>query len=232
MKMIQDLVKDGLWRRNIVLSQLLALCPLLAVTTTLVNGLGMGIATTAVLVGSNFTVSLLRKKIHVDIRIPVFVVIIATLVTIVDQSMNAYLHELHKVLGLFIPLIVTNCAVLGRAESFAFKNPVWSATLDGLFMGLGFTWSLMLIGALREFFGSGTVLSGLALLGGETLKKLEINVLPGYGGFLIALLPPGGFIAVGCVLALKKHLEESGARPQVQELPVLQSSMTPGASHG
>jgi Na+-translocating ferredoxin:NAD+ oxidoreductase subunit E len=199
-------LKEGVWTNNIVLNQLLALCPLLAVSTTAINGLGMGLATTLVLVMSNVSVSLLRRFIHSDIRIPCFVVVIATLVTITEQLMNAYTHELHRVLGLFIPLIVTNCAVLGRAESFAYKNGVVPSAVDGLGMGLGFTWSLTLIGALREVLGSGTLLAGASLLGGEALKPLEMTLIHDYKGFLIALLPPGGFLAVGFVLAIKRYL--------------------------
>jgi len=214
------LVKDGLWTRNIVLSQLLALCPLLAVTTTAVNGLGMGLATTVVLVASNLSVSALRRFIAKEIRIPAFVVLIATVVTMIDQSMNAYVHELHKVLGLFIPLIVTNCAVLGRAESFAYKNPPLPSLIDGLAMGVGFALSLTVIGSLREVVGSGTLFVGASLLGGERLRFLETTVLPHYRGFLIALLPPGGFLTVGFVLALKKHRERA-RETESQSLPVL-----------
>lgn len=220
----REVLKDGLWTRNIVLSQLLALCPLLAVTTTAVNGLGMGIATCFVLVFSNLTVSILRRFIDRDIRIPCFVVVIATLVTVVDQLMNAYVHDLHKVLGLFIPLIVTNCAVLGRAESFAYKNPPLLSFLDGLAMGLGFAWSLTLIGGLREIVGSGTLFSGASLLGGEGLRVLEVTILPSYRGFLVALLPPGGFVAVGLVLAMKKHLEHQRREQDGQQLPVLETA--------
>jgi Na+-translocating ferredoxin:NAD+ oxidoreductase subunit E len=216
------LLKDGLWTRNIVLNQLLALCPLLAVSTTAVNGLGLGLATTAVLVLSNVAISLLRRLIHRDIRIPCFIIVIASLVTVTDQLMNAYLHELHKVLGLFIPLIVTNCAVLGRAESFAYRNSVGASALDGFGMGVGFAWSLTLIGAMREILGSGTLFSGAALLGGPALKSLELTIIPNYRGFVIALLPPGGFLAVGFILAAKAAWERSlAARSQIIELPVL-----------
>jgi Na+-translocating ferredoxin:NAD+ oxidoreductase subunit E len=217
------LLKDGLWTRNIVLNQLLALCPLLAVSTTAVNGLGLGLATTAVLVLSNMAISALRRFIHPDIRIPCFIVVIASLVTVTDQLMNAYLHELHKVLGLFIPLIVTNCAVLGRAESFAYRNSLGAAALDGFGMGIGFAWSLTLIGAVREVLGSGTLFAGAALLGGPALKSLELTIIPEYRGFVIALLPPGGFLAVAFVLAGKVAFERSlPARPEILELPVLQ----------
>lgn len=216
-----QLLKDGLWNRNIVLNQLLALCPLLAVTTTAINGLGMGIATTLVLVLSNMGVSLLRKAIARDIRIPCFVVIIASVVTVVDQMMNAYVHDLHKVLGLFIPLIVTNCAVLGRAESFGYRNKVLPSALDGLFMGLGFAWSLVLIGALRELTGSGTLFQGASLLGGKLLAPLETVVIPDYRGFVISILPPGGFLAVGLVLAGKKAWESRPRVSESSELPVL-----------
>jgi len=210
--------KEGLWTRNIVLSQLLALCPLLAVTTTAINGLGMGMATTLVLVVSNLSVSLLRRLIARDLRIPSFVVIIAGVVTVVDLGMNAYVHDLHKVLGLFIPLIVTNCAVLGRAESFAYKQAPLPSLLDGLFMGVGFAMSLTVIGALREVVGSGTLFAGAALLGGESLRFMELTLLDGYGGFLIALLPPGGFFAVGIVLAMKRLWEARASNPTPSEL--------------
>lgn len=218
------LLKEGVWTNNIVFNQLLALCPLLAVSTTAINGLGMGLATTLVLVMSNVSVSACRRLIHQDIRIPCFVVLIATLVTITEQLMNAYLHDLHRVLGLFIPLIVTNCAVLGRAESFAYKSGIAASALDGLGTGLGFAWSLTLIGALREVFGSGTLLAGASLLGGDMLRPFEMTVIEDYRGFLIALLPPGGFLAVGFILALKSHLgRQRRSVLHTNALPVIQS---------
>ncbi len=208
------LARDGLWDNNIVFAQSLALCPLLAVTGTATNGLGMGIASTAVLVLSGLLVALLRGSITPEVRIPVFVLIIAMLVTLVDLFMNAWLHELHQVLGLFIPLIVTNCAILGRAESFASRNPVLPAMVDGLMMGLGFTLVLVVLGAVREIIGSGTLFAGAALLLGESMAFLEITVIPDYRGFLLAILPPGGFIALGFILAGKRLLDQRRARRQ------------------
>ena len=149
--------RDGLWSNNVALSQMLALCPLLAVTTGATNGLGMGLATTAVLMVSNVIISAFRSVISPEVRIPVYVLLIASIVTLVDMGMNAWLHELHKVLGLFIPLIVTNCAILGRAESFASRQPIAAALLDGIMMGLGFTLVLVVLGACREVLGSGTL---------------------------------------------------------------------------
>ncbi|NOZ36869.1 MAG: electron transport complex subunit E, partial [Gammaproteobacteria bacterium] len=160
----KKIIRDGLWDNNITFSQLLALCPLLAVTNTATNGLGMGLATAAVLLLSGMTVSLFRNLITPEIRIPVFVLIIAAIVTLVDMAMNAWLHDLHKVLGLFIPLIVTNCAILGRAEAFASKNEVAPSAVDGLMMGLGFTLALVILGAVREIIGSGTLFANAALL--------------------------------------------------------------------
>ncbi len=198
---------DGLWNNNIVFSQLLALCPLLAVTSTATNGLGMGLATTAVLLLSGMTVSLFRHLITPEVRIPVFVLIIATIVTLVDMSMNAWLHDLHKVLGLFIPLIVTNCAILGRAEAFASKNAVTPSILDGLMMGLGFTLALVTLGAAREIIGSGTLFANAALLLGDSLTFLELHLIPDYSGFLLVVLPPGGFLVLGFLLAGKRILD-------------------------
>jgi electron transport complex protein RnfE len=209
------LARDGLWANNVVFAQLLALCPLLAVTGTATNGLGLGLASTFVMVMSAILVATLRGVITPDVRIPVFVLIIAVLVTLVDLAMNAWLHDLHKVLGLFIPLIVTNCAILGRAESFASRNPVLPALVDGLMMGVGFTLSLVLLGATREMIGSGSLFSGAALLLGEGMGFLELTLIPDYGGFLLAILPPGGFILLGFILAGKRLLDESFASRKV-----------------
>lgn len=198
------ITRDGIWNNNVVFGQMLALCPLLAVTSTATNGLGMGIATTVVLVASNIAVSTLRGLIPSEVRIPVFVLLIAALVTLVDMMMNAWLHELHKVLGLFIPLIVTNCAILGRAESFAFKQPVSASAVDGLMMGLGFTLALIVLGASREILGSGTLFSNASLLLGDGLAFLETTLIPDYRGVLLMILPPGGFLALGFLLAGKR----------------------------
>jgi electron transport complex protein RnfE len=201
------IARDGLWDNNVVFGQLLALCPLLAVTGTATNGLGMGLATTAVLVASGLVVSLLRKLIGADIRIPVFVLIIASLVTVVDMGLNAFAHDLHKQLGLFIPLIVTNCAILGRAEAYAFKNAPLASAFDGLMMGVGFTLALVVLGGLREIAGSGTIFSGASVLLGPAFGFLETTILPGYDGFLLLILPPGGFLVLGGLLALKSVLD-------------------------
>lgn len=202
------LTKDGLWDNNVVFSQLLALCPLLAVTSSATNGLGMGLASTAVMLSSGVLVAVLRHIITPTVRIPVFVLIIATLVTAVDMVMNAWLHDLHKVLGLFIPLIVTNCAILGRAESFAYKNSLLPALYDGLMMGLGFTLALVLLGATREIIGSGTLFDNASLLLGSTFAFLELELIKDYRGFLLVVLPPGGFLAIGFLLAGKRMLDE------------------------
>ncbi len=218
------IARDGLWGNNVILAQALALCPTLAVTSTATNGLGMGLATTAVLVLSNILVSLLRNVVTPEVRIPVYIVLIATLVTLVDLGLNAYAHELHKVLGLFIALIVVNCAILGRAESFASKNSAAASALDGLAIGLGFTLVLMVLGGVREIIGSGTLFAGAAQLLGPAFGFLELHLIPDYRGFLLAILPPGGFLALGFMLAAKRLIDaraaERKARPR-SEVPVL-----------
>ena len=203
----RTIISDGLWTRNVVLAQLLALCPLMAVTSSATNGLGMGMATTFVMVASGFSISLWRRFITPEIRIPVFVLIIASQVTLVEMGMNAWLHELYKVLGLFIPLIVTNCAILGRAEAFASRNDVIPSMVDGLFMGIGFTAVLVVIGAIREVLGSGTLFSNASLLLGEHFSFLETVIIPDYNGFLLLILPPGGFIVLGFLIAFKNVID-------------------------
>ena len=202
------MVRDGLWDNNIIFTQMLALCPLMAVTSTATNGLGMGLATTAVLVLSNMTIAMSRNFISAEVRIPVFVLYISAIVTLVDMSMNAWLHELHKVLGLFIPLIVTNCAILGRAESFASRNPVHLSIMDGLTMGAGFTFALVLLGIVREVIASGTIFANASLLLGDMFAFVETTVIPHYRGFLLMMLPPGGFLALGFILAGKRLLDK------------------------
>lgn len=213
----KKLAGDGLWHNNVVFSQNLALCPLLAVTGTATNGLGMGLATLVVLVCSNVLVSLNRHLIPPEVRIPVFVLLIAALVTLVDMTMNAWLHEMHKVLGLFIPLIVTNCAILGRAESYASKHPVAMSLWDGLMMGFGFTFVLVLLGAVREIISSGTLFANASLLLGESLVFLETTLIPDYKGFLLAALPPGGFIALGFIIAGKRLVDRRFVSREVRE---------------
>ena len=203
----RDIVEDGLWKNNVVFSQLLGMCPAMAVTTSGTNGLGMGLATAAVLVVSNMMISSLRRWISPQVRIPVYIVLIATLVTVVDMTLNAYLHDLYKVLGMFIALIVVNCSVLGRAESFAARQPVLAAAIDGMAMGLGFTAALTLIGLIRELLGAGTLFAQASLLLGSSFAFLETTLIPDYGGFLLMILPPGGFLVLGLLLAGKRMLE-------------------------
>jgi electron transport complex protein RnfE len=227
----RKITRDGLWDNNIVFSQLLALCPLLAVTSTATNGLGMGLATLVVLVASGLAVSLLRGLITPEVRIPVFVLIIASIVTLVDMTMNAWLHDLHKILGLFIPLIVTNCAILGRAESFASRNAVSLSALDGLMMGVGFTLALVALGAVREVSGSGTLFANASLLLGDGFSFLETTLIPHYKGFLLMILPPGGFLVLGFLLAGKRILDgrlQKRARlePEAGELPANTATAT------
>jgi electron transport complex protein RnfE len=203
----RKITRDGLWDNNIVFSQSIGLCPLLAVTGTAVNGLGMGLATTAVMVACSALVSRGRLLIPPEIRIPIFVVLIAMVVTLVDMVMNAWLHEMHKVLGLFIPLIVTNCAILGRVEAYASRKPVPEAAMDGLMMGLGFTLALVVLGAAREILGAGTLFANASLLMGESFAWLETVLIDKYRGFLLMALPPGGFLMLGFLLAGKKVLD-------------------------
>lgn len=201
------IAKDGIWDNNIVFAQALGLCPLLAVTGTASNGLGMGLASATVMVASGLLISLFRGIITAQVRIPAFVLIIAVLVTLVDMTLNAWMHDLHKVLGLFIPLIVTNCAILGRAESFASRNNILPSVFDGLMMGLGFTLVLVLLGAAREILGSGTLFANAALLLGSWASVLEVTLIPDYIGFLIIILPPGGFLVLGFLLAGKRIID-------------------------
>ncbi len=201
------IAKDGLWNNNIVFAQILGMCPTMAVTGSATNGLGMGLATTAVLVAANALVSMVRNVVTPDVRIPVYIVLIATLVTLVDVSLNAWAHDLYKVLGLYIALIVANCAVLGRAEAYAQKVGVLPAAMDGLMMGLGFTFALTLIGGIREVIGGGTLFASAHLLLGSSFAFLETTVIPGYRGYLLFILPPGGFLVLGFLLAGKRILD-------------------------
>jgi electron transport complex protein RnfE len=201
------IAKDGLWDNNIVFAQILGMCPTMAVTGSATNGLGMGLATTAVLVASNVLVSMVRNIVTPDVRIPVYIMLIASLVTLVDVGLNAYAHDLYKVLGLYIALIVANCAVLGRAEAFAQKVGMVPAAADGLMMGLGFTFALTLIGGIREVIGAGTLFANAHLLLGPAFSFLETTVLPGYRGYLLFILPPGGFLVLGFLLAGKRVLD-------------------------
>lgn len=203
---VGTIFKNGLWEQNVVFAQMLALCPAMAVTTSGTNGLGMGLATTLVLVASNILVATIRHTVSSQVRIPVFVVLIASLVTIVDMAINAWLHDLYKVLGLFIALIVANCAILGRAEAFAARNGVFASALDGLAMGLGFTAALTVIGLIREFLGAGTLFAQASNLLGSSFAFLELSI-PNFNGALLMILPPGGFVILGFLLAGKRVLE-------------------------
>ena len=196
-----QILKDGLWLNNPGTVQLLGLCPLLAVTTTVINGLGLGLATTLTLVASNVSVSLIRKLVRPEIRIPVFVLIIASVVTVIELSMNAWLHDLYLILGIFIPLIVTNCAIIGRAESFASRQTVDRALLDGLAMGIGFTLVLVTLGGMREVIGQGTLLAQAQLMFGAFGEHLTLTLIEDYRGFLLAILPPGAFLGLGFLIA-------------------------------
>ncbi len=204
----RQLIRDGLWNNNAALVALLGLCPLLAVTNTAINGLGLGIATTVVLVLSNITVSLIRNIVRNEIRLPVFVLVIASFVTAVELSMNAWFFELYKILGIFIPLIVTNCAIIGRAEAFASKNNLVKSTVDGLAMGIGFTLVLVALGAMREFIGMGTLFTQAHLMFGEAARGLTFSMGDNFQGALLAILPPGAFIALGLMLAMKNWIDQ------------------------
>ena len=195
----RDISYNGLWKQNAGLAQLLGLCPILAISTSMVNAVSLGLATILVMALANLAVSALRNFIPYEIRIPVFVLIIAALVTVVDLSFNAYFHDLYLVLGIFIPLIVTNCIVLARVEAYAAKNDPLTSTFDGVMMGLGLVWVLAVLGAIRELLGAGTLFSGIEM----NFPSLSAwNVFgEDYPGFLIAILPPGAFFALGCLIA-------------------------------
>jgi len=204
----KDICQKGLWQNNPALVQVLGLCPLLAVSASVVNALGLGVATLMVLTASNMTVSLIRNHISDTIRLPAFVMIIAALVSCIELMMKAYTYELYQILGIFIPLIVTNCAVLGRAESFASKNKMLPAALDGFMMGLGFILVLVCVGAIREILGTGMIFNNMQLLFGDMAIDWKINLLgKDYPGVILAVLPPGAFIVVGFLMAGKNYID-------------------------
>ncbi|MEY4591544.1 MAG: hypothetical protein RIR18_439 [Pseudomonadota bacterium] len=203
----KTIAKDGLWDNNGVFSMLLGMCPAMAMTTSATNGFGMGVATAAVMAASSYLVAVFRNHITPEVRIPVYILIVAAMVTVVDLAMNAWLHELYKVLGLFIPLIVSNCLPLARLEAFAAKQPSVPALIDGLFMGLGFTIALTAIGAVREIIGSGTLFADASLLLGPSFKAIELRLLPADMGVLMMILPPGGFIVTGLLVVVKRLLD-------------------------
>ncbi|WP_338367028.1 electron transport complex subunit E [uncultured Pseudoalteromonas sp.] len=215
MSELKTLYKEGVWVNNPALVQLLGLCPLLAVTSTVTNALGLGLATLLVLVGSNITVSVVRNWVPKDIRIPVFVMIIAGFVTIVQLLMNAYTFGLYQSLGIFIPLIVTNCAIIGRAEAYASKNPVHLSAFDGFMMGLGFMAVLLVLGAMRELIGQGTLFDGADLLLGSWAQSLRLEIFSFDSQFLLAILPPGAFLGLGLLIAAKNVIDAQIKSKQV-----------------
>ena len=210
----KDISFQGLWKNNPALVQLLGLCPLLAVTNTFINALGLAIATLLVLVVSNLTISLIQQWVTKEIRIPVFIMIIASFVTMIELLMNAYTYGLYLSLGIFIPLIVTNCAIIGRAEAFASKNPPKAAAFDGLMMGLGFAAVLLLLGGVREVLGQGTLFDGAHLLFGDWATSLKIEIFQFDQQFLLAILPPGAFLGMGFIIALKNYLDHKQSLKQ------------------
>ena len=229
MSQYREIAWQGLWKNNPGLVQLLGLCPLLAVTATLTNAIGLGVATMAVLIGSNILVSLVRDYVPKEIRIPVFVMIIAALVTAVQLLVNAYAYGLYLSLGIFLPLIVTNCIIIGRAEAFASRNNPLKAAFDGLMMGMGFTLVLMVLGAVREILGQGTLFDGADQLLGSWASVLRIEVWQVNTPFLLAMLPPGAFFGVGLLIALKNVIDKklaSRKKNQVAETTVQRVRVT------
>ena len=223
MSAYKEIAWNGIWKQNTILAQVLGLCPLLAVSTNLVNAVSLGLATVVVMMLANFAISALRAFIPYEIRIPVFILIIAALVTVVDLAFNAFLHDLYLVLGIFIPLIVTNCIVLARVEAFAAKNGLRASTLDGLMMGVGFVWVIALLGGVRELIGQGTLFSGIEMIF-PTLSGIQILPLD-YPGFLIAILPPGAFFVLGLLIAGRNWLD-ARANQRLREQRMHQQAAT------
>ena len=220
-----QIFRDGLWNNNAGLVQLLGLCPLLAVSNTATNALGLGLATMMVLVLTNLCVSMSRGILRSEIRIPAYVLIIASVVTVTELAMQAFFYDLYKVLGIFIPLIVTNCVIIGRAEAFASRNPVLPSVYDGLATGMGFAAVLLVLGASRELLGRGSLFSRIDMLLGQSFQGLELQIIPNHPGFLLAVLPPGAFIALGMLVALKNYLDERRAlKKAISSAPRLAAS--------
>jgi electron transport complex protein RnfE len=222
----RSIITGGLWHNNQALVALLGLCPLLAVTNTAVNGLGLGMATTLVLAASNSTVSLIRHLVRPEVRLPVFVLVIASFVTAIELTMNAYFHELHKILGIFIPLIVTNCTIIGRAEAFASKNSLPRSLVDGLSIGIGFTLVLMTLGAMRELIGQGTLFDQAYLMFGEGARGLTLKLGDDFHGMLVAILPPGAFLGLGLLIAAK-HLIDKRLAQRASRQPEVEAAGLP-----
>ena len=208
----RSVINDGLWNNNAALVQILGLCPLLAVSNTVINSIGLGLATTLTLVASNTTVSLIRRWVRPDIRIPVFVLIIASVVTVIELAMNAWFHELYLILGIFIPLIVTNCTIIARAESFASKNAVIPSAIDGLFMGIGFMAVLVVLGAMRELVGFGTLLAHADLMFGEFGKTMTIQPWKQYTAHQLPILQHGAYLGLSFIIAIKNIIDKRRTR--------------------
>ncbi len=220
----KEITINGLWKQNTGVVQLLGLCPTLAVTTSAVNGISLGLATALVMAAANGSVSPVRKLVPSEIRVPVFILVIATLVTVIDMSINAFAHQLHKVLGIFIPLIVVNCIVLARVESFAAKNTSLPSILDGFMMGSGLMLVLGLLGAIRELVGKGTILSGLDLVFGSSATPF-MWVSTDYHGLLLAVLPPGAFLGLASLIAIRNWIESRNTAKSKTIAPVLNPSL-------
>jgi len=216
MSQYTEIAHNGLWKQNTGVVQLLGLCPTLAITTSAVNGLSLGLATAVVMAAANGAVSPVRKFVPSEIRVPVFILVIAALVTVIDLAIHGFAEPLHKVLGIFIPLIVVNCIVLARVESFAAKNPPAPAMWDGFMMGLGLTMVLGILGGMREIIGKGTLFSGLDLAFGPSFKPYVLTVISDYQGFLLAILPPGAFLGLACLIAARNWAgsRQAKATPQ------------------
>jgi len=219
------IAKNGLWNNNQALVALLGLCPLLAVTNNVVNSIALGLATTFVLIASNTTISIFRHHISKEVRIPIFVLLIASFVTVVELTMQSYFYDLYLILGIFVPLIVTNCAILGRAEAFASKNTWGKSALDGLMMGIGFSVVLIILGAMRELIGSGTLFEQSSLLLGSLGDTLSITVFEDYQGTLLAILPPGAFIGLGLIVAVKNLIDLKAAEAKKSVQPSQKSTV-------
>jgi len=203
----KKILQDGLWSNNQALVAILGLCPLLAVSSSVVNALGMGLATTLTLMLTNATISILRHWIPHEIRIPVFVLIIASVVTVVQLLMQAWVYSLYQVLGIFVPLIVTNCTVIARAEAFAYKNKLLPSIVDGLAIGMGSTLVLVTLGALREMAGYGTLLRQAELMFGDKATGWIVHVAHLHNGFLLAVMPAGAFFGLSLLIAIKNGID-------------------------
>lgn len=204
----KELSLNGLWKNNPAIVQLLGLCPLLAVTGSVVNAIGLGLATTLVLICSNTAVSLIRNIVSDAVRLPAFVMIIAAAVTCIELLMQAFAYELYQILGIFLPLITTNCVILGRADGFAARNPLGPSIYDGFIMGVGFSAILVLLGGLRELTGTGALFANMDLLFGPEAANWKLVLVEGYQPFLLAILPPGAFIFTGLIIAVKNVIDE------------------------